>query len=144
MDPEHLVSAAEVPPEFLKSAFLVGHIPLKALAYDPRISYSLYIPPEHYTAVAVAQSQNATFPPPLPLLIVVHGTRRTVFDSSNGLVEFAHDQKCAIMMPLFPAGLDDPQDLDSYKLLSSRTVRSDLVLLAMLGYVPFGDLFYAN
>ncbi|KAH8659226.1 hypothetical protein BGZ60DRAFT_414848 [Tricladium varicosporioides] len=133
MDLKHLVSAAELPPQFLKSAFLVGHIPLKTLAYDPRISYSLYIPPEHYTAVTVSQPQNTS--PPLPLLIVIHGTRRTVFDSSNGLVEFAHTQKCAVMMPLFPAGLDSPHDLDSYKLLSSRTVRSDLALLAILGEV---------
>lgn len=38
----------------------------------------------------------------------------------------------AILAPSFPAGLDGPLDLDSYKLLRSRTLKADLVLLDIL------------
>ncbi|UKZ86521.1 uncharacterized protein TrAFT101_002346 [Trichoderma asperellum] len=41
------------------------------------------------------------------------------------------------MAPLFPAGLDSSADLDSYKLLRSPTLRSDLALVDMLNEVAY-------
>ncbi len=70
----------------------------------------------------------------LPLLVYIHGTRRRIsaVDSDDDLVPFAEATPCAILAPLFPVGLDGPNDLDSYKLVRSKTLRSDLALLAML------------
>ncbi|KAL7954554.1 Alpha/Beta hydrolase protein [Trichoderma compactum] len=132
-----LTSTAQVPPECLKSAYLVGKIPRRALASEPRVSYDLYIPPDHYGFISIAQSKDGsqTAPQKLPLLVFIHGTLRDDCYIDRGLIPFAESTPCAVMAPLFPAGLDGPFDLDSYKLLRSRTLRSDLALLGMLDEV---------
>lgn len=117
------LSTADIPKQFLKTAFLLGHVPVKALASDPRVSYAMYIPPNHYEAGSSR----------LPLLVSVHGTGRNLSGLyGEELVSFANSTPCAILAPLFPAGLDGPNDLDSYKTLSSSTFRSDLALFSML------------
>lgn len=148
MDFPKLISTRDVPQQFLKSAFLAGHVPYKALTSDSRVSYRLYIPPEHINAnpstidqklpLAVVihgtrPSDRAKEPelPILPLLVVIHGTGRTS-DTLNALAPWSHSHPCAILAPLFPGGLDGPNDLDSYKTLSSETLRSDLALLSIL------------
>ncbi|KAI2614945.1 alpha/beta-hydrolase [Hypoxylon sp. NC1633] len=124
------ITTSDVPPRFLSSALLVGHVPHRALASDPRVSYAVYIPPNHYShGVGVD-----TVPAKLPLLVSLHGTRRHVFDIYD-LVPFAESTPCAFLTPLFPAGLDGPNDIDSYKLLRSKTLRSDLALLSILDEV---------
>lgn len=132
-----LISTAHVPPEFLKSAYLIGKIPRRALASEPRVSYDLYIPPEPYKSISQAQSKGGPqkTPQKLPLLVFIHGTLRDDCYIDRGLIPFAESTPCAVMAPLFPAGLDGPFDLDSYKLLRSRTLRSDLALLSMLDEV---------
>ncbi|OCT52260.1 poly(aspartic acid) hydrolase [Cladophialophora carrionii] len=128
------LSTADVPPQFLKDALLLGQIPWRALPSDPRVSYSLYIPPRHYNPSLTAASPPAE---KLPLLVYIHGTRRNIsaIDSSDDLVPFAEETPCAVLAPLFPVGLDGVHDLDSYKILASRTLRADLALLAMLDEV---------
>ncbi|KAF3065705.1 hypothetical protein CFAM422_009556 [Trichoderma lentiforme] len=132
-----LTSTADVPPEFLKSAYLIGKIPRRALASEPRVSYDLYIPPDPYKFISIAQSKDGSqsAPQKLPLLVFIHGTLRDDCYIDRGLIPFAESTPCAVMAPLFPAGLDAPFDLDSYKLLRSRTLRSDLALLGMLDEV---------
>lgn len=119
------LSTADIPRQFLQAAFLVGHIPLKASAFDPRVSYALYIPSTHY------DTHHA--PKKLPLLVWIHGTGRNL-DAlhQENMVSFANSTPCAILAPLFPAGLNGPNDLDSYKILRSQSVASDLVLLSIL------------
>ncbi|KAF9890459.1 hypothetical protein FE257_005864 [Aspergillus nanangensis] len=119
------LSTADVPRQFLQATFMVGHVPLKALASDPRVSYALYVPPSHYDA-----SPNTT---PLPLLVWVHGTgRKWTAIFGEELTTFADRTPCAILAPLFPAGLDGPNDLDSYKKLYTASLRSDQALLSIL------------
>ncbi|KAI1375290.1 alpha/beta-hydrolase [Hypoxylon crocopeplum] len=123
------LTTSEVPPQFLKSALLLGHIPHRALASDPRVSYAVYVPPDHYShgaGVALAPASAK-----LPLVVSVHGTRRHVFDIYD-LVPFAESTPCAFVTPLFPTGLDGPNDIDSYKLVRSKTLRADLTLLSIL------------
>ncbi|KAJ9196219.1 hypothetical protein DTO021D3_6678 [Paecilomyces variotii] len=123
---EKPLSTADIPKHFLKTAFLVGHVPVKALASDPRVSYGMYIPPRHYDTDSSR----------LPLLVSVHGTGRNLSGLyGQELVSFADSTPCAILAPLFPAGLDGPNDIDSYKKLRSSTLRSDLALLSMLDEV---------
>ncbi|KAI2469787.1 alpha/beta-hydrolase [Annulohypoxylon bovei var. microspora] len=124
------LTAAEVPPRFLNSTLLVGHIPHRALVSDPRVSYALYVPPQHYGYGAGAAPARGK----VPLLVSIHGTRRHFYDIYD-LAPFADSAACAILTPLFPAGLDGPDDIDSYKLLRSKTLRSDLALLSMLDEV---------
>lgn len=140
---EKAITAADVPPQFLEAAFLVGHIPQKSLAFDPRVSYALYVPPKHYIALASPGASDTVANEPstapshsprakLPLLVYIHGTRRNISPLFTSLAAFADSMPCAILVPLFPAGIDGPNDLDSYKVLRSTTLRSDLALLSML------------
>ena len=131
-------STASVPPEHLGALFLTGQTPLKASSYDPRISYALYIPPEHYNPSPTAPDRSAhpsLKRAELPLLIAIHGTKRDATGLLTRLTPFADSQPCAVLTPLFPAGLDDPLDLDSYKDLRSKTLRSDLARLAIIDEV---------
>lgn len=119
------LSTADVPRQFLQAAFLVGHVPLKTSESDPRVSYALYIPPTYY--------DTESTPKKLPLLVSVHGTgRELAVPQREEMVSFANSTPCAILAPLFPAGLDGPNDLDSYKMLRSKSLASDLVLLSIL------------
>jgi poly(3-hydroxybutyrate) depolymerase len=120
------LSTASIPRKFLKAAFLVGHVPQRALQADPRISYSLYIPERHYDA----KRDNK-----LRLLVYIHGTGRNLSPMYSDLATFADETPCAVLAPLFPAGLDGPNDLDSYKRLRSQSLRSDLMLLHILDEV---------
>ncbi|CAI7650253.1 unnamed protein product [Penicillium manginii] len=122
------LTTSNVPKKFLKACLMVGHVPLKVLACDPRVSYALYIPPTRYDA-----DPNPT---KLPLLVWVHGTGRkwnTLYEDE--MVSFADRMPCAILAPLFPAGLDGPNDLDSYKMLHSSSLQSDQALLEILDEV---------
>ncbi|KAI1475626.1 alpha/beta-hydrolase [Daldinia eschscholtzii] len=129
---DKLLSASVVPPRFRKSALLTGHIPHKSLASEPRVSYALYVPDEAYNERHPEGAEPGANK--LPLLVAVHGTRRDVFNVYD-LVPFAESTPCAILLPLFPIGLDGPNDIDSYKTLKSKTLRSDLALLSMLDEV---------
>ncbi|KAI1091577.1 alpha/beta-hydrolase [Rostrohypoxylon terebratum] len=137
------LTTADVPPQFLKAALLVGHIPHRPLALDPRVSYALYVPPHLYApshshdeagVVGVGAVAGVVAKHRIPLLVCVHGTRRNV-QQLYDLAPFADSAGCAILAPLFPAGLDGPDDIDSYKLLRSPSLRSDLALLSMLDEV---------
>ena len=129
------LTTADVPPQFLAAAMLVGQIPQTALKSDPRLSYALYVPPTHYNPNPKANQPGEGGLPLLPLLVVIHGTRRDIAPIHKELVPFAEATPCAVLAPLFPAALDHPLDLDSYKGLRSRTLRSDLALLGMLDEV---------
>lgn len=119
------LSTADIPPQFLQAAFLIGHTPLKALESDPRVSYALYIPPKHY--------DTTSDPKQLPLVVWVHGTRRKLTAlHAEDIVSFANSTPCAVLAPLFPSGLDGPSDLDSYKVLRSKSLSSDLAILSIL------------
>lgn len=130
------LTTADVPPQFLAAAMLVGHIPQTALRSDPRLSYALYVPPTHYNPNPKANRRpEGGSLPLLPLLVTIHGTKRDISPIHKALVPFAEATPCAVLAPLFPACLDHPLDLDSYKGLRSRTLRSDLALLGMLDEV---------
>ena len=132
-----LLTTSDVPPQFWKAAFLVGQVPFRTLRSDPRISFALYIPPSRYKPrhSASIQDERASAQDKLPLLVYIHGSRRNVSALYTDLVPFADSTPCAILVPLFPVGMDGPNDLDSYKVLRSTTLRSDLVLLSILDEV---------
>ncbi|KAH0288699.1 poly hydrolase [Aureobasidium namibiae CBS 147.97] len=127
------LSTRDVPARFLEASFLVGHVPQMALQSDPRVSYSLYVPPEPYKLLAASPDKdNAT---QLPLLVNIHGTRRNLSAIYGDLKTFADSIPCAVLQPLFPAGIEGPNDLDSYKRLASKSLNSNLRLLSILDEV---------
>src|ERR1700760_4968868 len=95
------LTTLDVPQEYWNAAFLLGNIPLRALKSDPRISYALYVPPDHYTNPGPGNKK-------LPLLVSIHATRRNLSTAFDALIPFANSTPCALLAPLFPAGLDAP------------------------------------
>ncbi|SDT13808.1 Esterase PHB depolymerase [Streptomyces sp. TLI_053] len=93
--------------------------PFLACRADPRFSYCLYVPPRVPAG-------------PRPLLVVVHGDRRTAERYRDALTDFADAHGCVVLAPLFPVGVPEPEDVLSYKRLRRRDVRFDLVLLRMV------------
>jgi poly(3-hydroxybutyrate) depolymerase len=131
--PKKALSTRDVPAQFLEASFLIGHVPQMALQSDLRISYSLYIPPEPYKSLAASPDDGNT--KQLPLLVNIHGTRRNLSAIYGDLKTFADSIPCAVLQPLFPAGIEGPNDIDSYKKLRSKSLSFDLVLLSILDEV---------
>ncbi|KAK5561217.1 hypothetical protein LTR46_000022 [Exophiala xenobiotica] len=125
MTPRRAWRTTDVPPEYWEQAHLVGSIPFKAAASDPRASYCMYVPRQHYRHTA----------PKLPLIVNVHGNERHAERSRNCLVELVDRVGAAVLAPMFPTGIDDPNDTHNYKRLSNRGIRYDHILIDMLSEV---------
>ena len=127
-------STAQVPPQFLKSAFLVGKIPFRSSRSNPSVCYSLYIPANAYNPDPSRKTnENPAYNlPRLPLIVSIHGTGRSAESCRDRLIDFADKEHVAVLAPLFPAGSDGPSGLDDYKLLRAKGLSSDLVLLDIL------------
>jgi poly(3-hydroxybutyrate) depolymerase len=108
------------PTEFFHS----GPTAFFALQTDPRFSYCLYVPTAHQTATEG-----------LPLLVAVHGTQRTAEKYRNAHRAFAEEHGCIVLAPLFPAGIIEPDDLNSYKRIRFHDIRFDQILLDMVEQV---------
>lgn len=89
---------------------------------DPRFMYYGYSPMEEDI-----QGHKC------PILVYIHGTGGSYpTPERKRLEKFAAENKCMILAPLFPGGLADVEDFNSYKLISCYGIHFDLVLLAML------------
>lgn len=104
-----------------QGAYFAGKTPFFASRHDQRLSYTLYVPKEH-----TAQAR------PLPLVVVQHGTGRSAELYRNQWTQFAIDNGCVILAPLFPAGLVEPGELHSYKFLEYEGTRFDEALLRIV------------
>lgn len=103
---------------------LSGYTPSFAAQADPRFSYSLFVPED------LRDDE-----PPLQLWVFVHGTgRRTAF-YLDAFADLARAERAVVVTPLFPVGIDGPDDVDNYKTLDGAGVRFDEVLLSMLDEV---------
>jgi poly(3-hydroxybutyrate) depolymerase len=129
---DNALTTSSVPEQFLSDVYLVGQSPSFTYRGDPRVSYTVYVPPDQYPA------ENSTTRK-LPLLVDIHGTlRRMIAISSEGQHhDFAQRTGCAIVAPLFPAGLEGPNDVDSYKLMRTESLRSDLALLGIIDEIAY-------
>ncbi|GAB7340486.1 hypothetical protein MBLNU457_6910t1 [Dothideomycetes sp. NU457] len=124
---EASITADQVLPGFRKKAYLLGRIPWQCSTVDPRIPYALYIPEEAYNDPARTRK--------VPLLAYIHGTRRDTSAIHGSLKPFADATRCAVLAPLFPVGLEHPNDISSYKYLYAKSYRADTVLLSILDEV---------
>jgi len=101
--------------------WLSGKTPFFASTFDQRFSFALHVPRSH-----------SFRGPTLPLLVVIHGTRRQTSGYINKLQDFSDKHECIILCPLFPAGIIDPSDIHNYKTILYKDIRFDLVLLSMI------------
>lgn len=102
-------------------SYFVGRTPSFACRADPRFSYCLYVPPR-YTSAAT-------------MLVVVHDTLRNNVGMRDAFVDFAGESNTLVIAPLFPAGIEVPDDLDNYKYLRFSGIRFDEILLHMTAEV---------
>lgn len=99
----------------------VGHTAIFSARVDPRCGWCAYIP-KSYDPKGVEE---------YPLAVVLHGTERDVLGYRDQFAEWAEENQCIVLSPLFPAGLGDARDLDNYKWISYQGMRFDHILLGM-------------
>lgn len=99
-----------------------GATSLYACQYDQRFSYCAYIP-SHF---------DENNPLKHPLLVVIHGTERSAQLYRDEFKEFSERTGAIILAPLFPAGIGEPGELNSYKMIKYQDIRFDYVLLAII------------
>lgn len=104
------------------SPYDLGATPATACAMDQRFSYCLYVPRDGDPATR-------------RLLVAVHGTGRGNQVVRDSFTALADRLNLIILAPLFPCGIDDPNDRDNYKYIEYRGIRFDHVLLAMIDEV---------
>lgn len=85
----------------------------------------MYVPSTAFEAANEANSK-------VPLVVNVHGTSRSAEQCRDMLRDVADSKGAAVLAPLFPFGVVDPNDADNYKDLLYRDIRYDQVLLSML------------
>jgi len=71
----------------------------------------------------------------MPLLVVVHDTRRNARECAAAFAGFAERHHCAVAAPLFPAADARHPGRDNYKLLAAGPVRFDLALLGIVAEI---------
>ncbi|WP_441247407.1 alpha/beta hydrolase [Kitasatospora sp. McL0602] len=117
-----LSAAAEAswPPDTHHGRMSLGRTPFFACQADPRFAYCLYVP----KGIASADRR--------PLLVVVHGDRRTAEKYRDALAGFGETHGCVVLAPLFPVGVPAPDSTFGYRRLRQGDVRFDVVLLRMV------------
>lgn len=82
--------------------------------------------------VHVPDSYNEEEDSSYQLMVVIHGTGCEVEAYVNEAKELADANHMAVLAPLFPSGIVERDDFNSYKLLNDRGTRYDLALFAMI------------
>lgn len=96
-----------------------------ACQFDSRFSFCLYVPDSYEESISNQFS----------LAVIVHGTYRNAQQYRDEFIDFAEDTKSIILAPLFPGGITEPWECDSYKFLKMNNIHFDQVLLAMVDEV---------
>ncbi|MBB6466704.1 pimeloyl-ACP methyl ester carboxylesterase [Aminobacter lissarensis] len=102
-----------------------GATPFFACQMDQRFSYCLHVP-EGYSETD-AKIYN--------LAVIVHGTGRTATWYRDRFADFADNNDCIILAPLFPVGIIEPGELSNYKRIDFHGIRYDHILLSMVDEV---------
>ncbi|GAA3794458.1 alpha/beta hydrolase [Amycolatopsis tucumanensis] len=118
-----MIRVEDLPAAHPGRRLLTGRTPFFAAPTEPRCSYCAYVP------------RTWTPEARMPVLVAVHGTGRNVGALREGLIPFADRHDVIVVTPLFPAGIDDPDDVHNYKTLDAFGIRFDLVLLEILDQV---------
>lgn len=90
---------------------------------DPRFCYYVYIPETVYDTDPVQE---------FCVLVVIHGSTRVIEDARYDYREFAKKYNVAVVAPLFPCGMFDPDDINGYKAIREGCVHYDSIVLSIL------------
>jgi len=104
-----------------KGFYHSGATPIFASRIDPRFHYCLYVPSERVAG--------------RPLVVIMHGTGRSGPQYRDAFAAFAEEHGCVVLAPIFPAGIDDPEDLHNFKFIEYHGIRFDRILLAIVDEV---------
>ncbi|MFF1607583.1 alpha/beta hydrolase [Amycolatopsis sp. NPDC058278] len=118
-----MIRVEDLPAAHPGRRLLTGRTPFFAAPTEPRCSFCAYVP------------RSWTPEARMSVLVAVHGTGRNVGALREGLIPFADRHDLIVVAPLFPVGIDDPDDVDNYKTLDAHGIRFDLVLLEILEQV---------
>ena len=121
--PKKTSLSADLTQEMKKNLF--GNAYLNMLWHcpsDPRFHYSVHLPDCYYDEPD----------PHYQLLVIIHGTGCGIEEYIRSARTLADKQHVAILAPVFPGGLIDHDDFNSYKLLSCDGIRYDQILLSMI------------
>lgn len=118
-----MIRVEDLPAAHPGRRLLTGRTPFFVAPTEQRCGYCAYVP-RSWTADAR-----------MPVLVAVHGTGRNVGALREALVPFADRHDLIVVTPLFPAGIDDPDDVHNYKTIDAHGIRFDLVLLEILEQV---------
>ncbi|MGI6764289.1 MAG: hypothetical protein ACOX4S_03125 [Anaerovoracaceae bacterium] len=89
---------------------------------DQRFSYCAYVPE--------AYDENGD--DYYKLVVLIHGTERRAQNYRDNFIDFAEKYHCIVLAPLFPAGIIEEGELDSYKFIKFHGIRFDHILLSMI------------
>lgn len=89
---------------------------------DPRFHYWVHLP-DYY-----AEKEKTNY----QLMVLIHGTGCAIESYLREAREWADRNRVALLAPIFPGGLIDRNDFNSYKLLSCDRIRYDMILLSMI------------
>lgn len=116
-----MLRLSDLPAGHAGRALLTGVTPIVASQTDSRFSYRLFVPPDYRDDEGL-----------LDLWVCVHGTGRRTETYLDGLAELAVEQRAVVLTPIFPAAIDDPDDMHNYKMIEQGGVRYDHLLLSMV------------
>ena len=105
-----------------QSPYHLGKTASFASAADPRFSYCLYVPPRYAAR-------------PARILVAIHDTLRNNQGLRDLFADYAEQANTVVIAPLFPAAIEDLEELDNYKYLEFRGIRFDRIVLAMVDEV---------
>lgn len=92
-----------------------------ALRSDPRVSYTIHAPKGFFDD-----------PDRYRLIVLVHGSERSVEKYRDEFVSFADENDFVILVPIFPIGIHGDGFADGYKNISERDTRYDHLLFDMI------------
>ena len=116
----YLLPITGCPRELCSTLFLINDVPNSSLQADPRVLYAAFIPDEHYP-------QSPNDPTKLPLLVAVHGTGRRNDRYIDLWRQFAINNHCCIIAPIFPCLVTSPTDVDGYHYLGRQPASNSSV-----------------
>src|SRR5690625_4814131 len=84
---------------------------LYACQYDQRFSYYAYIPSEYDDKKGLYS-----------LAVIMHGTLRLVESYRDAFIDFAEKTNTILLVPVFPAAIGSPDEVNSYKLIRHNEI----------------------
>nr|WP_154325155.1 alpha/beta hydrolase [Pantoea sp. 201603H] len=104
-----------------RALYYRGSTTIFACRFDPRFQYCMYVPPS-FDREPIGHK----------LVVLMHGTGRSMSEYRDAFAEFARYNRCVILAPLFPVGPLGDGNSHGFKYIVEQDIRYDLVLLKMI------------